>query len=158
MAVNKAKFRADLRKHKRAGFDTSLFIYHLEDIEPYADLCEIAFGAVAGNSLQGIWSTITVTELLTKPFAHGLTEQLKGCEQFIHSFANARLVPLDYAIAREAGRLRGKYKLKTPDALLVATSLKEKAGAFITNDGGLRKLKAEGIVIMVLDDYLKTSM
>src|SRR5438105_2902599 len=107
MAVNKAKFRADLRKHKAAGFDTSLFIYHLEDIEPYSDLCEIVFAALAANSLHGIWSTITIAELLTKLFADGLDEKLEGFERFIHSFANARLVPPDYAIAREAARLRG---------------------------------------------------
>jgi len=37
----------------------------------------------------------------------------------------------------------------------MATSMNEKAHAFITNDGRLRPLKAEGPVILVLDDFLR---
>ena len=58
-----------------------------------------------------------------------------------------------YDIAREAARLRAGYGLRVPDALLLATALREDAQAFLTNDTRLRRLKAEGLTVMVLADY-----
>jgi len=51
--------------------------------------------------------------------------------------------------------INSKYQIRTPDALLIATSISEKADVFITNDGRLRPLKAEGLAILVLDDFLR---
>jgi len=154
VAVKKARFSADLGKHAKAGLDSSILIYHLEDIEPYSELTEAAFTAIARGSLEAVWSTITAAELLTGPFAAGKPDQIVAFERFIFSFANAVVVPPSYSIAKEAARLRGKYRLRTPDALLIATTLDQGANAFITNDMKLRKLKSEGIVVMVLDDYV----
>ena len=153
MAVKQARFGNELKKLGKVGLDSSIAIYHLEDIEPYSELTEMAFAAIAKGALAAVWSTIAVTELLTKPFAEGRLEQVALCEHFMHSFANASLVSPRYTIAREAARLRGKYQLRTPDALLVATALHEQADGFLTNDLRLRKLKAEGLAILVLDDY-----
>jgi len=153
VAVKQARFVNELKKLGKVGLDSSIAIYHLEDIEPYSELTELAFAAIAKGSLAAVWSTLTVTELLTKPFAAGRLEQVALCEHFIRSFANAALVSPRYAIAREAARLRGKYQLRMPDALLIATALHEQADGFLTNDLRLRKLKAEGLAILVLDDY-----
>lgn len=154
MALKKEKFLAELERSSKVCLDSSIAIYHLEDIDPYSELTEAAIAAIAAGSITAVWSTISVTELLTKPFAKGQTDRVALCEQFIRSMPNAALVAPDYTIAKEAARLRGAYGLRTPDALLTATALHEKADAFLTNDGQMRKLKAEGIAILVLDDYL----
>jgi predicted nucleic acid-binding protein len=154
VALKKAKFIADLKKLSRAGLDSSMAIYHLEDIEPYSELTEIAFAAIARGELVGVWSTITVTELLTKPFAAGQMDRVTACEHFIRSFSHTILSATTYAIAKEAARLRGHYHLRTPDALLLATALHEKADGFLTNDSRLRRVTAEGLTILMLDDYL----
>jgi predicted nucleic acid-binding protein len=72
----------------------------------------------------------------------------------VQSLPNTRLVPTGYDIAREAARLRAGYGLRVPDALLLATALREDAQAFLTNDTKLRRLKAEGLIVMVLADYV----
>jgi len=154
VGVKRAKFVAELKRFAKVGLDSSILIYHLEDIEPYSNLTEEAFAAIAGGSPAAVLSTISVTELLVKPFAEGQMDRVAAFEHFILSLPNAVLIPSSYAVAKEAARLRGKYSLRTPDALLVATALSEKADAFLTNDGRLRKLTAEGIVIVVLDDYV----
>ena len=136
------------------GLDSSILIYHLEDMEPYSDLTETLFATIAEGSLAVVLSTISVTELLVKPFAEKQRDRVTTFEHFILSLPNAVLIPPSYPLAKEAARVRGKYGLRTPDALLVATALSEKADAFFTNDGRLRKLKAEGIAIVVLDDYV----
>ncbi len=154
MALKKEKFLAQLEKFSKICLDSSIAIYHLEDIEPYSELTETAIAAIATGSITAVWSTISVTELLTKPFAKGQTDRVALCEQFIRSMAHAVLVAPDYTIAKEAARLRGKYGLRTPDGLLAAMALHEKADAFLTNDSQMRKLKPEGMAILVLDDYV----
>jgi predicted nucleic acid-binding protein len=155
MEVKRMEFQKELRKLKKLGLDSSILIYHLEDIEPYANLTENIFAAVAEGFLSAVISTVSVTELLVQPFASGQQDRIEAFERFLFSLPNTELKSPDYPIAREAARLRSKYKIRTPDALLIATSINEKADAFITNDARLRSLKAEGLPILVLDDFLR---
>ena len=155
MEVERMEFQKELKKLKKVGLDSSILIYHLEDLEPYANLTENIFAAVAEGFLSAVLSTVSVTELLVQPFAAGRQDRIAAFERFLFSLPNTELKSPDYPIAREAARLRSKYKLRTPDALLLATSINEKADAFITNDARLRTLKAEGLVILVLDDFLR---
>ena len=149
------QFQNELKKLKKAGLDSSILIYHLEDLEPYANLTENIFAAVAEGSLIAVLSTVSVTELLVQPFTAGQQDRIAALERFLFSLPNTELKSPDYLIAREAARLRSKYRIRTPDALLMATSIIEKADAFITNDARLRTLRAEGIIILILDDFLQ---
>jgi predicted nucleic acid-binding protein len=149
-----ARLVADLRRFSKIALDSSVLIYHLEDAEPYSSLTEIALGAVAEGAPAAVLSTISVTELLVKPFADGREDRVAVFEKFVLSLPNAAIVPPGYRAAREAARLRARYDLRTPDALLLATAIDEKAEAFLTNDGRLRRLKPEGLTVLVLDDYL----
>jgi predicted nucleic acid-binding protein len=154
MGVEKTRFVSELRKFHKVGLDSSILIYHLEDIEPYADLTEQIFAAIANGSPAAILSTISVTELLVSPFAGGQQGRIEAFEQFLFSIPYITLIPPSYSITKEAARLRAKYGIQTPDALLIATALHEKADAFLTNDTRLRNIKGEGIAILVLDDFL----
>lgn len=154
MAVKLARFLAEFRKFRRVGLDTSTLIYHLEDVEPYSELTEAAFTAIAKGSPAGILSTISATELLVQPIADGQNERVLSCERFLLSFPNTALIPPSYPIAKEAARLRAAYGIRTPDALLAATTLVEHGEAFLTNDRDLRRLKGEGLAVLVLEEFL----
>jgi predicted nucleic acid-binding protein len=155
MAIGRRELRQELKKLKKVGLDSSILIYHLEDLEPYANLTENIFAAIAAGFLSAALSTVSVTELLVQPFAAAQPDRIAAFERFLFSLPNMELKSPDYPIAREAARLRSKYKIRTPDALLVATSINEKADAFVTNDGRLVTLKAEGLAILLLDDFLR---
>lgn len=154
MGLKQTRFAAEVRRLNKVGLDTSILIYHLEDMEPYADLTEVTFSAIAEGSPRAVLSTISVTELLVQPFARGEEDRIRIFEQFILSLPNTDLIPATYTIAKEAARLRAKYAIRTPDALLISTALGEKTEAFLTNDSRLRSLKAEGLSILILDDFL----
>jgi predicted nucleic acid-binding protein len=154
VGVKRAKFIAELKRFRKVGLDSSLLIYHLEDVEPYSDLTEAAFAAIAEGSPIAVLSTLSVTELLVQPFAEEHGDRVATFERFVLSLPNTALIPPSYSTAKEAARLRAGYRIRTPDALLVATALGEKAEAFLTNDTRLRGLKAEGITVVVLDDYV----
>jgi predicted nucleic acid-binding protein len=149
------EFQNALKKLKKVGLDSSILIYHLEDMEPYANLTENIFAMVAEGSLSAVLSTVSVAELLVQPFTASQQDRIAAFEHFLFSLPNTQLKSPDYPIAKEAARLRSKYRIRTPDALLIATSMNEKADAFITNDSSLRALKAEGVTVLVLADFVR---
>lgn len=131
---------------------TSVLIYHLEDIRPYSELTEEIFGLIAEGKVRAVLSTLTVAELLVKPFQSGEPERLELCERFLLTLPNAQFVPPDYAIAREAARLRAEHRIPTPDAIFLATAAIQQA-AFISNDRALKRLRPKPAPILVLDDF-----
>lgn len=148
------RLEAELLRSRHIGLDSSILIYHLEGLRPYSDLTELAISFLASARLTAVISTISVAELLVKPFEEGTKEQIATCEAFLKGLPNTAIVAPDYGTAREAARLRAAYGLRTPDALLLATCLKQRAAGFLTNDEGLKRVEKEGIRILVLDDYL----
>jgi len=53
---------------------------------------------------------------------------------FLRSFPNLRLVPVDANCAFEAARVRAVASLPAPDALIVAAGLLNRVQAILTND------------------------
>ncbi len=130
-------------------------IYHLEGLAPYAELTETLFSLLAQGKFTAVISTISITELLVKPFAEDNETAITLCERFLHELPHTAIVAPHSAIAREAARLRAHYKLRTPDALVLGTALVEKAKAFLTNDADLKRVhNKEGLAIVLLEDYL----
>jgi predicted nucleic acid-binding protein len=154
VGIKRTAWAEELKKFTGVGMDSSLVIYHLEGMAPYADLTETLFAAVLDGSMRAILSTISITELLVRPFTKDQLERITAFERFLFSLPNTDLVPPSYAISKEGARLRAKYRIRTPDAILLATSLIEKAEAFLTNDARLRMIKDENLNILVLDDFI----
>jgi len=154
MGVKRTAWAEELKKLTKVGMDSSVLIYHLEGLEPYADLTETLFAAVLDGSVRAVISTISVTELLVRPFAKDQLDRITAFEQFLFSLPNTDLVPPSYSISKEAARLRAKYRIRTPDAILLATFLAEKAEAFLTNDACLGMIKDEELDILVLDNFI----
>lgn len=154
MAVASARLAADLTTFRRVALDSSVLIYHLEDAKPYSELTEAAFAAIAGGVPAAVVSTISVTELFVKPYVDRRPERVAALERFFGSLPNTDLVAPGYPIAKDAARLRARYGIRVPDALLLATARLEGARAFLTNDAVLKKVKGEGFTVVVLDEYL----
>lgn len=144
--------RKILKKHKILAVDTSLLIYHFEDVLPYSAFTEAFFSALAKGEGELVASTLCITEFLVKPWEKG---EEKGQEALRHllGIPNIRYVAPGVEVAAEAARLRAAYGLRTPDALHLATARVAGATAFLTNDREMRKVEA-GVEILVLDDLL----
>jgi predicted nucleic acid-binding protein len=99
----------------------------LEQIE------EGAYSAVA--------STISLTEILVKPIRDGNLPLEKQYKLLFAHFPNLSVVPVDNAVAERAAFLRGKYGMKTPDALVIASAIIAQADVFVTNDFRLEQVE-----------------
>ena len=148
------EFNKILLEFQRIFLDSSILIYHLEDIKPYSMFTREIFTFIANGSLECVLSTISITELLTKPFKEKKESQIAIFETFILSLPKTRIVAPIYSIALQSAMLRAKYGLRTPDAILFSTAKEEGCDAFITNDIPLKKLENEGIAVIVLSEFL----
>ena len=155
MEVDSAKqFLDKLHKVKKVCLDTLIFIYHLEDISPYNILTKILVEKIAAGEIFCYISTLTVTELLTKPYKMKDIRKISLFEEFIQSLPNTKIQDIDYNIAKNAAKIRANNNLRTPDAMLLATASKNKGSCFITNDTSLKNIHIKDISILVLNDYL----
>ncbi|MCL6613884.1 MAG: type II toxin-antitoxin system VapC family toxin [Firmicutes bacterium] len=122
--------------------DTCCFIYHFQaDEYPVeAAYVEELLRLVERGRLSALTSPVTVAEIMAKPRRHGLDEVAYAYKLLLLNFPNLRIPPIDVAVADKASMLRGRFGLKLPDALQVATGIIHGASAFITFDREIRRV------------------
>ncbi len=133
-------FREVLPSSSRVCLDTSPLICHLEGVESYATLTTELFMRFGEGELTGFLSTITVAELLVKPFASSKPVKASLAESFLLTLPNCTIAPVTYQLAREAAHLRARYGLRMPDAIVAATALEAGATHLLTNDTVFRRI------------------
>jgi len=142
-----------LKSHPVVGLDTSIFIYHLEDHPRYAPVTEIIFHSLEEGNNKGITSFLTLMEILVKPKVEELLEVARDYEYYLTTFPNLTLFPFALEIARKASDLRAVTRIKTPDAIQLATAIHHGATGFLTNDRIFEKVM--GLDIAILDKVMK---
>jgi predicted nucleic acid-binding protein len=142
-----------LKSHPVVGLDTSIFIYHLEDHPRYAPMTEVIFHSLEEGTNRGITSYLTLMEIVVKPKIEELLEAARDYEYYLTTFPNLTLFPFDLEIARKASALRAVTRIKTPDAIQLATVLHHGATGFLTNDRMFEKVT--GLEIALLDKVMK---
>lgn len=148
------EFSERLREAKVIGLDTPVFIYLFENNPRYAPLAQIAINGIEKGKWQGVTSTITLMEIIVRPWQLEREMVAREYEAILVHFPNLSIVDVDRHVARAAARLRARYNTSPPDALQVAACLTFGARAFLTNDKRLSNLQ-ELIDVIVLDDFLE---
>ena len=143
---------AALRRHRNVGFDTLVFVYHIDARPPRALPADLALQAVISGSISGVTSVLTLLELAIKPLRLGRPEAATAYETLVKSIDNLAVVGIDDRTTRTAAELRAQYWLRTPDALQIAACIRHGATAFLTNDRRLRRLRE--IEVLLLDDFV----
>ncbi len=152
MNGNALKLRRAVEKHKIIGFDTTPFIYYIEDVAPYADLLDSIFGLLDERILAGVTSAVTLAEILAKPIADknfSLVEEIKFT---LKSFTALTILSIDEKLAEAAALIRARYKLRLPDAFQIAAAIQGEASLFLTNDKAAKKI--DTIELLVVSDYV----
>ena len=138
-----------------ALLDTAVFIYYLEEVEPYYPLVEKIFNDILENNISSFLSAISITEFVTKPLTDGKVTDVERFKQFLSSLS-IQVLDVTYEIAEQAGKLRSQYpSTRTPDALIIATALENSCDVFVTNDKNLKKFEVPGLTVIVLEDFVE---
>ncbi len=137
-----------LQRHRRVALDTSVFIYQLENDLRYVETTTRVFDWIGREGNSGVASTITMTELLVRPYQLGDEDRVNQLFALATTIPNLRWVAPDLLVADGAARLRARHKLRTPDALIVATALAAGATGLVTNDESLLRITELDVAVL----------
>lgn len=139
-------------RHKRVLIDTGIWIYHFEQNPDFAAPAGKVIEALEAGKFHGVGSELTLLELTVRPLQLGRQDVADDYEVLLSYFPNFELQPISREIVLEAAGLRARYKLRTPDAIQLATGLRTGATLAVTNDEAWRKLAF--IETIILSDLI----
>lgn len=142
------KIQDALKGISKLALDTAPIIYFVEKHPDYLSKVRYIFQHIDMGQIMACSATITLTEVLNLPIQQNANQLIKDYEDILQNSKGFQLIPIDSSIARIAANLRAKYRLKTPDALQIATALETKSDAFLTNDFQLKRVQELPILIL----------
>jgi predicted nucleic acid-binding protein len=111
------------------------------------------FERIDGGSISAVASTVTLVELLTGPlFAGDIALAERHKELFLRT-SGFSVAPVTPSIAERAAEVRAQYRLRTPDAIIVASALEADCDAIISNDDDWKRRITE-IRILHLEQFV----
>ena len=123
---------------KRAYFDSNVFIYLMEGFVSFeASLNEIR-EAILNREVQVFTSELTLCEVLVAPFRDEKAELVLMYKNFIEESGAFQLLPTTKETYFRASLIRAKSRLKTADAIHVATAMNAVCNVFVTNDKAIK--------------------
>ncbi len=142
-----------LEKIETVFLDTAPIIYYIEAHPEYGHISQEIVNYFLSEKLTAFTSVITLIEVLSKPMEMKNAKLASKFADFLKHGKNINLIDIDSNIAESASKLKGKYKkLRTLDAIQIASAMEVGAEIFITNDRDLRDVKE--IKVLVLKEYL----
>jgi predicted nucleic acid-binding protein len=97
-----------------------------------------------------VTSTLTFLEVLVQPYRTGDDEKRAALAALLATFPGMTWMTLDLPVADRAAALRARYRLRSPDAIQLATALQASADVFLTNDRDLRRVVE--VPVLLIDE------
>jgi predicted nucleic acid-binding protein len=138
----------DWRRARSLALDTSAFIYHLEAHPVHGPRLRPIFGRIERGRCPAVASTLTFLELLVQPYRSGEDDRRSVLAALLVSFPGLSWVAPDLVVADRAASLRARYRLRTPDAIQLATAIETRVDAFLTNDRDLRRVTEVSVLLI----------
>lgn len=133
-------FLTALHRHRIIYVDTSIFIYHLENHPHMAPLTTALFESVERGRLRCHTTALTILELNVGPYAKGREDLALAYIALLKNFPHLSLHEMTIAIADLAARIRAETRIKSPDAIHLATAMTHGCHAIVGNDPALGRL------------------
>ena len=124
-------------------FDTNLFIYLFEGLEPNRSRVISIRKRMIERGDRIVTSAMTLGEVLVKPTKLGQASLIESYDRAIR--ATAIIVSFEPAVAWRYASLRATHTLRNADAIQLACAAHVGVDLFITNDTNLQKLNVPGI-------------
>lgn len=131
------------------GLDTAPLIYFIERNSTYLEMTRLFFRALNRGEFRVVTSVLTLLEVLIYPLRQGDTTLAQQYRDILFNDEGLTTIEISPHIAEAAAQLRATHNLQKPDAIQLATAIREGASFFLTNDTRLPSLP--GLRVLVLD-------
>jgi predicted nucleic acid-binding protein len=128
---------------RRIFFDTNLFIYLFEGLEPYRTRMFEIRKRMLERGDRIVTSAMTLGEVLVKPTKMAQTSLIEQYDRAIRS--TSEVVSFDSQVAWRYASLRATHNIRSADAIQLACASHTGVDLFITNDVQLLKFDVPGI-------------
>ena len=122
---------------RKVYLDTCCVIYLLEEVQGYSE--QVRKYMMCNTDVILCVSPLVQLEALVKPIIDGNKELVADYEIFL---ADQQWLTIGNAEFDRALLLRAQHRVKTPDALHLATAIQHGCAEFWTNDGRLEQVAA----------------
>jgi predicted nucleic acid-binding protein len=140
-------------RHQRVLIDTGVWIYHFEQHPKFGPPAGRVVEALEAGKFRGIASELSLLELTVRPLQLGRQDVADDYEVLLGYFPNLELEPISREILLQAAELRARHRLRTPDAIQIATGLRTGATLAVSNDAAWRDLPF--IETVILSDLIE---
>ncbi len=117
---------------RRIFFDTNLFIYMFEGLEPFRSRMLDIRKRMIERGDRIVTSAMTMGEVLVKPTKLGQTSLIEQYDRAIRS--TSEVLSFDVSAAWRYATLRATHTLRSADAIQLACAAQAGVDLFITND------------------------
>ena len=134
----------------RISLDTNIFlaIKNKEDSSPF---CEKILNAVEEKKFTGVLSTVVISEVLVGFYQNNEIWEADEFSQNITAYY--KIIPISLEVSQKGAKIRAKYNIKLPDALIVASLNLSETKILITSDKVLNKCTE--IMIMTPEKFVE---
>jgi uncharacterized protein len=127
-------------KHRRVLIDTSVWIYHLEQHPQLSAPAGTIIERLEAGKFRGVASELTLLELTVRPLQLGRQDVADDYEILLSYFPHLDLEPVSRDVLIEAAGIRARQRLRTPDAIQLATGIRAGATLAVSNDESWREV------------------
>ena len=128
----------------RVYWDTMLFIYWLEDREPFSKSLASMYRRMQERGDTLVTSAFAIAELMVGPEKRGDVGLAAQINAFF-SDPKIEVLSFDRVAAKTYSQIRAKNKVSPADAIHLACASVARVDLFLTNDQAVRRLIVPGI-------------
>lgn len=132
----------------RVYLDANICIYQLEGVAEYAEQLAKLRRTATDVELELLTSELTLAEALVPAYRTDDEERARLYTYWLESGNFVHLMPTTRDVYRIAARLRAQLRLKTPDAIHVASAVVAECRFIVTNDLAIR-VPAELVIVPI---------
>ena len=139
---------------RRTYLDANLYIYLFEGVPVYRRLMADLVGEIDQQDISVIASELTLVEILPSPVRERQRGLVASYLELMQRTPRFTLVQVDRRVIERAVQLRADLRLRSMDALHLATALVHGCETFLTNDE--RLAAPDDIRLVTLKDLAAT--
>ena len=137
-----------LSSTNKISLDSNIILYYLHQDKNFGNQSLRLLAAIKNKTK--IISTLIYAESFVYVFEQADESLEKKQLKALEKIPKLKIVAPTKKICLLAAQLRAAYRLKTPDAIHLATAIDSDCDVFITNDGNLKKVQE--ITVLTLRD------